>query len=118
VELVDAVHRGKPAEITSIRCETDRDLLGVMRDKRSWGIQRDDLAALENGHTVAQPFRLFHEVRDEDNASSGVAHRLNKFPRGVAGSRVEARGHLVEEDQFGIVDQSQGNGQPLSLASR
>jgi hypothetical protein len=35
----------------------------------------------------------------------------------AAGLRIEAGGRLIEEDQLGLVDEREGQGEPLALAA-
>ena len=87
-------------------------------DQRTGGVECDDLAGLEHRDPVAQPLRLFHEVRDEYDGGSRVTDRAHQVPRGVPGRRVKAGGHFVEEDQLRVVGQCQRDEQALTLATR
>ena len=76
------------------------------------------LALLHNRQPVAESFRLFHIVGGQHYGGALGAAGGNQLPHGAAGLRVEAGRRLVQDYQFGIVDQRGGQGEPLPLAAR
>lgn len=56
-------------------------------------------------------------MRGENDRASFVAQFADQFPEGAAGLGIEACRRLVEEDDFRVVDQREGQGQALLLAA-
>jgi len=64
---------------------------------------------------VAQPLGFFHEVRGEEDRLTALADAAHQVPHRAAGLGVEAGCQLIHENKFGIVDQCQGDMEPLLL---
>ena len=79
--------------------------------------QGDDLALVDDGDAVAEPLGLVHVVGGEKDGSAAVLQVPDDLPELAAGLGVEARGGLVEEEELGISDQRDGDGEPLLLAA-
>src|SRR5665811_2481826 len=62
--------------------------------------------------------RLLHEVGGEEYGAALFANALNQIPHVTASLRIQAGREFVQEDDFGAIDQRQGNEQPLLLAPR
>ena len=90
-------------------------VLGVLGDQLGRRALGDDASRVHHGDAVAEPLRLLHEVRDEDDRRAHVAHSSHQVPGHAARGRVEPGGHLVEKDELRIVDQRQGDEQALAL---
>ncbi len=75
------------------------------------------VTVVDHDDAVAQPFGLFHEVRDEHDCHTGVANVLDQRPCLPSGRRVQTGGQLVEDDDLGTSDQRERNGKPLLLAA-
>ena len=78
----------------------------------------DEPAVVDDRHAVAQPLGLFHQVGGQEHGLAAGAHAAHQFPDGAAGLRVESGGQLVEEHHLRVVDERQGDQQPLLLAAR
>ena len=89
-----------------------------MTGQRLWGALGDDLAVVDDDHVVGEPFRLVHEVGGEQDAHSVALERGDDVPHRHPRLGVQARGGLVQEDQFRPADQCQRQRQALLLAAR
>ena len=78
---------------------------------------RDHPAVVDHGEPVAQPLRLVHVVRHEDDGDPAPPYPLDQVPGVAPGLRVQARGHLVEDGHAWAADQRERDGQPLLLAA-
>jgi hypothetical protein len=87
----------------------------MIGNERAGGVQGDDLAALQHCHPVTQPLCFLHKVGDQDHARPAVTDGAHQIPRGMAGSRVKAGRHLIQEDQLRTVDQRKRDEQALAL---
>src|SRR5215469_1197575 len=76
-----------------------------------------DPPRLDDGHAVAQPFGLFHEVSDQYDGHPLLADVFDQPPGDAAGRRVEPGRELVEHGDAGPADQGQCDRQPLLLAA-
>ena len=76
-----------------------------------------EAAVVEDADAVTQPFGFVHEVGDEDHRRSRVADLLDEVPRLATSCGVEALGELVEEHESRLVDECEGEEQPLTLAA-
>ena len=77
----------------------------------------DDAAVFDDGDAVAEALGFFHQMRGEEDGFAAVADAADEVPDGAAGLRVEAGGELVEEDDFRIVDEREGDEEALLLAA-
>src|SRR5882757_9994297 len=68
-------------------------------------VQCNDLAGVNDGHPVAQYFRLIHIMGSDDDRSAFIPDIFDKVPEISPGLGVKARGRLVEEDDPGLVDE-------------
>ena len=75
-------------------------------------------AALDDGHAVAQPLGLLHQVRREQHRLAALADAAHHLPDRPPGLRIEAGRQLVEQHDVGIVDERQRDEEPLPLPSR
>ena len=71
---------------------------------------------VEDRHTVAQPFRLFHEVGGQENGFSLGADILHHIPHRAPGLRIQPGCQFIQKDQLRIVEQRHGDEQPLALS--
>ncbi len=76
-----------------------------------------DGPVVEQDQSITERFGLVHEMSDEDDGRSLVTDPPDQVPRHASRRRVEARGHLVEEDQLGVVDQRQRDEEALALSA-
>jgi hypothetical protein len=94
----------------------DDPVFGPQRIDQVLGcVQGDDLAVIDDGHTVAQAFRFLHEMGRQKNGRAPLANAPHLVPHGPPSLRVQAGGQLVQEDQLGVIDQRQGDKYPLFL---
>ena len=73
---------------------------------------------IHDRHPIAQLGRLFHVVSGEHHGLAARLKSLDEIPQRPARLRIETRGRLIEEDEFGVVHQRQGDRKPLLLAPR
>ena len=78
----------------------------------------DDAAVLDDRNAIAQPLRLLHQVRGHEHGLAAGTDAAHQLPDGAAGLRIEAGRQLIEEHDFGIVDERQRDEQPLLLSAR
>ena len=78
----------------------------------------DDAAVLDNGHAIAQPLGFFHQVGGHEHGLATRADAADQFPDRPPRLRIEPRRQFIKKDHLGIVDEGQGNEQPLLLAPR
>ena len=77
----------------------------------------DDASVVEDGHAVAQPLGLLHEMRRQKDGLAALADAAHQIPDRPPRLRVEPCRQLVEEDQLGVVDEREGDEQALLLAA-
>ena len=71
--------------------------------------QRDPIAAL----------RLVHEMGGDENGHVLLARKIDqRFPEPIPRQGIDARGRLVEDEDLGLVDDGDGERQPLADAQR
>ena len=93
------------------------DLLGAgSGNKPGRSVDRDDLAAVDQCEPIGQAFGFLHEMRNKDDGDAALLQVLDQIPRIPASLRVESGGQLVENRDFGVSDQRQGNRETLLLA--
>src|SRR5579872_6391377 len=78
----------------------------------------DDLSMLDDCHAVAQALGLLHQMSGHENCFAAVADAAHQVPNRPTRLGVEPGGQLVQKHYFRIVDQSQGDEQPLFLSTR
>ncbi len=77
----------------------------------------DDAAMVDDGHPVAEPFRLLHQVRRQKDRFATLADAAHEIPDRPSRLRVQPGRQFVEKDQFGIVDEREGDEETLLLAA-
>ena len=82
------------------------------------GVEREQLAVVDDGDPIAELVGLFHVVRREHDGLALRVELAHDVPQREAALRVEARGRLVEEEHIGIVEDRPGDHQPLGHAAR
>src|SRR5580700_2110290 len=78
----------------------------------------DDLSVFDDRHAVAQPLSLLHQMSSQKNSFAAISDAAHQVPDGPPRLRIETGGQLIEEYYFRIVDQRQGDKQPLLLPAR
>ena len=73
------------------------------------------MAPVHHGHAVAQALGLLHVVRRQHHGGAVALDLADDVPERPPGARVEAGGRFVEEGHDGVVDERQGDRQPLRL---
>ena len=89
----------------------------VFLDQSRRRVDVEDAALLDDGDTIAQPLRFFHQVRGEKHRLAAVANAAHQIPNRAARLRVETGRQLVEKHDLGLVDQCERDEQPLLLAA-
>jgi hypothetical protein len=72
---------------------------------------------VDHGDTVAELLCLLHEMGHQDDGGPSVPNRSDQVPGDPARGRIQALGQLVEEDHLGLVDEREGDEEPLLLAA-
>ena len=80
-------------------------------------VECNDPPMIHNRHPVAQPLRLIHIVRSQDNGAAGLLEPVDQVPQVTPRLRVETGGRLIEKQQLWIAYQGACHGQPLLLAA-
>ena len=122
VALVDRAAGGRavePAELvgrhTVAQVEAHGRLGAELGDQRARHVERHHAAAVHHRDTVAEPLGLLHVVRGEHDRGAVAVDLADHLPERPPGARVEAGGGLVEEGHDRVVDQRQGDREPLRL---
>ena len=69
---------------------------------------RDEPAARQDRHAVAQRLRVRQHVRAEEHGASAIAKLKDQVPHFAPAERIEPRHRLVQKHDFGIVDAGPG----------
>ena len=77
----------------------------------------DDVAMIDDGHAIAEPFGLVHVMGGQQDGPAAILQVPDHVPELAARLGVQAGGGLVEEEDLGISDQRDGDGEPLLLAA-
>src|SRR5579863_3622036 len=77
----------------------------------------EDLAALDDRHSVGELLGLVEIVRREEHGLAEFLQRADRVPGGAPRGGVEPGRRLVEEDQLGVADQRQGQVEAAPLAA-
>src|SRR5580698_7890586 len=85
--------------------ELDDVLAADGRDELLRRAQRDDLAVVHDGDTIAEALGFFHVMRGQDDGASCLLESVDEIPQVAAGLRIEAGRRLVEKQQFGVADE-------------
>lgn len=80
-------------------------------DQLAWRAQRANPSLVHDCHPITEPFSLFHVMRRENQGSALRAQGSKPIPKMLPGVRVEASGGFVENDEFGVMNQSPDQGQ-------
>jgi hypothetical protein len=59
-------------------------------------------ACIDQGHAIAQPLRLVHQVGDQDDGHPSFPYLLDQVPGPAARVRVEAGGQLIEDGDLRV----------------
>ena len=77
--------------------------------------QRNHLPMIHNRHAIAQPLRLFHVVRRQNNRAPRLLQLVHQVPQMPPRLRIEPRRRLVQKQQLRIAHQRRRHRQPLLL---
>jgi hypothetical protein len=83
---------------------------GVLFDEAARGTFSDDGTFVHDHQAVAELFGLVHVVSGDDEGGASLFEAIETVPENVACLRVEAGGGLVEDHQFGVVDEGASDG--------
>src|SRR5512146_2321267 len=75
----------------------------------------NDLPVIHNGEPIAQPLRLVHVMRREQNGAAVALEDTNDVPKLAAALRIEPGRGLIQEKNFWIAHQRGGYRQALPL---
>src|ERR1700737_479237 len=87
-------------------------------DQVGWRSLSDDLSVIDDGQSVAQPFRLIHVVGGEQHSPAGLLEAANQVPELAPALGIESGCRLVQKQNLRIAHQRGGYGQPLPLSTR
>src|SRR5215831_8628269 len=76
-----------------------------------------DVAGRQHRDPVGQVFRLVQVMSGEEDGLAEPAEPGNDLPGGAAGGRVETSGRLVQEDEFWVADEGEGEIETAPLAA-
>ena len=98
--------------------ERHSDAGTVLLDQLGRRAVGDEPAVTHHHDPVAEDLGLVGEVGDEHDRRPAVADPLDEVPDDAPRRGVEPLGELVEEHDLGLVDERQGDEQPLTLTAR
>jgi len=101
-----------------VRGKHNRSLRAVSADEFLRAANVDQAAVLDNRDAIAETLSLLHQMSGHEDGLATFADITHQIPNGPPGLRVEPRGEFIEKHDLRIVDQRQGDEQPLLLASR
>ncbi len=78
----------------------------------------DEPAFRKDCHAAAQRFRIAQNVRAEEDGAASIAQPENQRSQVATAERIQPRHRLVEDHQFGIVDERLGDADTLQHALR
>ncbi|MPM67332.1 hypothetical protein SDC9_114254 [bioreactor metagenome] len=114
-EVLVFVHVGSPLAhaagdvvFGALVVRLDEDFVGLA--------ELDHLAQIHVGSVVGDTRCLLHVVGDDEDGDA-LLQFVHQFLDGAGGDRVERRGRLIEEQQFGVGGQGAGDAQTLLLAA-
>ena len=73
--------------------------------ERGWAVDREHVAAVQQGDAVAEVLRLLHEVGHENHGDALPAERLDQFPGLAPRLWIEPGRQFVKDREFGTSDQ-------------
>ena len=76
------------------------------------------LSVIHDGHAVAQPLRLLHVMRRQNDRAPGLLQPIDQIPQMAPRLRIETCRRLIQKQQLRIADQRARHGQPLLLPAR
>ena len=120
---VDVLGPGRRAERRGVdrgRGRRQRDgLHGARpRDQLARAAGGDDAAAIDDRDAIAERLGFLDVVRRQQHRVAVLLHSGDLAVQLAAGLRIEAGRRLVEEDELGLVDERERQGEPLALAAR
>ena len=98
-------HRGGSVRVRLSQREFDHVLATQADDQFVRRASGDDLAVVDDGNPIAEPFRFVEIVRRDQNGPSLSAVGANDFPQLAPRPGIESRRRLIEKQEFGIADQ-------------
>ena len=90
----------------------------VPQDELRGAALHEDLAVVDDDQPVAEPGGLLHVVGREHDTQAAGLELLQPVPDLVTGLGVEPRGRLVQDQQFGAIDEGARQGEPADHAAR
>jgi hypothetical protein len=117
-DVADAGHAGEPRKVVLIGAEADANGLARARDQLSGCSGGYHAAAMENRDPIAELLGFVTVVGHEHHSGAALPDRADEVPGHATRGGVETLGHLVEEDDRGIVDEGASDEEPLALAGR
>jgi len=76
-----------------------------------------DFAGIDDGHAVAEGFGFLNVVGGEEDGALFVSQFIEQGVDFEANLGVEAGGGFVEKEQGRVIDESEGDGEPLLLSA-
>src|SRR5579864_1638966 len=89
----------------SVPVHLDDLRLDVLLEEGARGIARDHRAVVDDGEPRREPLGFVHEMRRQQDRLALLHQLPQAIPDQMPRLRIEARGRLVEDKQFGIVDE-------------
>ncbi len=121
VVSIDTVHPGDRREALArgrvLRHQDDRLLGTVLADETRRHADVNHPPLFDDRHAIAEAFGFLHEMRRQQHGLATIADAAHHLPDRATCLRVEARRQLVEQHDFGIVNQRQRDEQALLLSA-
>ena len=120
--VIDGFHPRMPGELGERRRRPRPDLdharFDLPRHQRPRRVLGQDAPPIDDREPIAQPLRLLHVVRGKQHRGPALLELAQARPDEVADLGVEAGRWLVEDEQFGVVDQGPRDHEPPPHAAR
>src|SRR5580704_17633516 len=100
-----------------LRGEHDRSFRTMPVHQVLRPVDVDDASVFDHGYAVAQPSGILHQMSGLKYGLAALADVAHQIPDRPPSLRIEAGGQLVEKYNLRIVNQREGNEEPLFLPS-
>ena len=79
-------------------------------------VEGDDVSVVHDSDSVAQPLGFLHIMGGEKNRLAPMTETLDHLPHGPAGLGIKSGGRFIQEHDFRVIHEGQGDGESLLLS--